>query len=179
MSGCRAWLSGGSKRWNLRILRLVSDMSGREEYNFVTPEMFHLRPLIEILLRVQYVNSARRPGEPIIEGNIQGHISSLCGTFNICPYTVFKPGVSNFQNCQLEFDRPVCSSCVLLCVNEREVDYGGANIRNRRTTDGAAGRKVGETSDIESYGFVAKSSVKCLKLSRTIMHTWRASSEGF
>ena len=58
----------------------------------------------------------------------------------------------------------VCSSCVLLCVNERWVDCGGAKIRNRLITDGAAGRKVGGTSDIKSYEFVARSVSKMFKI---------------
>ena len=130
----------------------------------MTFDMFHLRLVIEIQVRVQYVKSARRPGEPIIEGHIQGDTASLCGTFNICPYTVFKPGVSNFLIRQLELDPMDSSFCVLLCVNKRLVNCGGAKIKNRFTTDGAADRKVVGTFDIESYEFVATSVPKMFKI---------------
>ena len=46
----------------------------------MTFDMFHLRLVIEIQVRVQYVKSARRPGEPIIEGHIQGDITLKSGT---------------------------------------------------------------------------------------------------
>ena len=92
------------------------------------------------------------------------NIASLGGTFNICPYTIFKPVVSAFRNSKLEIDPMVCSLCVLLCVNERWVDCGGAKIRNWHTTGGAAGRKVGETSEIETYGIVSRSVPKMFKI---------------
>ena len=126
--------------------------------------MFHLRPVIEILLRVQYVKSARQPGEPTSEGHIQVNIASLGGTFKICPYTVFKPMVSTFQICQLEIDPMESASCVQRCVNNRVINCAGTKIRNRPTTGGAAGRKVGETFDIESYEFVARRVSKMFKI---------------
>ena len=50
----------------------------------------------------------------------------------------------------------VCSLCVLLCVNKCYVDCGVDKIRNQHISGDAAGRKVGGTSDIESYEFVAR-----------------------
>ena len=101
---------------------------------------------------------------PTIEGHIQGNVASLGGTFNICPNTVFKPVVSTFQICQLEIDPMESASCVQRCVNNRVINCAGTKIRNRATTGGAAGRKVGETSDIESYGFVVRSVQKMFKI---------------
>ena len=66
---------------------------------------------------------------------------------------------------------------VLLCVNNRWVDCGGAKIMNRPTTDGAAGRKVGGTVGIESYGFVAGSVRKMFKII-PICSTYVANSIG-
>ena len=56
------------------------------------------------------------------------------------------------------------SFCVLLCVNKRRVNCGGAKIKNRSTTDDAANWKVSETSGIESYEFVARSVPKMFKV---------------
>ena len=65
---------------------------------------------------------------------------------------------------QLELDPVDSTSCVLLCVNERWVNCGGATIRNPHIADGAADWKVGGTSEIESYGFVARSVQKMFKI---------------
>ena len=57
----------------------------------------------------------------------------------------------------------VSSHLVLLSVNKREVDCGGAKIRNRAIPDGTVGRKVDGTVGIESYQFVAGSVRKMFK----------------
>ena len=110
------------------------------------------------------MKSARRPGEPISEGHIQWIIASLGGTFNICPITIFKSRVSAFRISQLELDPMDSPLCVRLCVNKRELNCGGATIRNRAIAGGAAGRKVGGTSEIESYGIVTRSVQKMFKI---------------
>ena len=72
-------------------------------------------------------------------------------------------GVSSL-NYESENDRPATYFWVQRCVNKLEVNCGGTMIRNRATTGGAAGRKVRETSEIESYGIVARSVQKLLKV---------------
>ena len=60
-------------------------------------------------------------------------------------------------NYESENDRPATYFWVQRCVNKLEVDYGGAMIMNQATTDGTINRKVNGTSEIESYGIVARS----------------------
>ena len=72
--------------------------------------------------------------------------------------------VSDFQIRQLQIAPIDSSHCVRLCVNERWINCGGTTIRNRPITDGAAGRKVGETSEIETLGIVVRSAQKMFKI---------------
>ena len=156
-SGWRAWPSGRSARWNFKPLRLVSGRLGREEYGFVTPGMFHLPPIMDIQLHDLYMNASQRLGWRLSESRARGVTASAGGTFNNCPYTNLKPTVSAIRISKLEFDRHARLFCVQRCVHERWAGYGGARGGIRRTTDGAAGRKVGRTLKITTQLFSARS----------------------
>ena len=71
----------------------------------MTPDVFRLRLVIYFELRDSCTKASRRLGERTSESRARGHTTSHDGTFNICPYTNFKPTVSAFQNSKLELDR--------------------------------------------------------------------------
>ena len=84
--------------------------------------------------------------------------------FQHLPVYIFQAkGVSSL-NYESENDRPATYFWVQRYVDKLEVDCGGVKIRNLATTGGAAGRKVGGTSEIESYGIVARSVQKLFKI---------------
>ena len=71
----------------------------------MTPEVFHLRPVIDIQLCGSYKKTSWRFGGHTFESRARGDITPVDGTFNICPYTIFKPTVSAFRISKLELDR--------------------------------------------------------------------------
>ncbi len=60
-------------------MRLVSDRLRSEECGFVTPEVFHIRLVIDIQLRGSYIKTSRRLGIHISESRARGDITFECG----------------------------------------------------------------------------------------------------